>query len=57
MKRKSAFLSLLLALCLMLTMALPASAAGSPKTIIQEMMNYYRFYESDALTDVYRLLD
>jgi len=56
MKGKRTFLSLLLVLCMMLSMALPVAAA-SPKTIIQEMMNYYRYYESDALTDVYRLLD
>lgn len=57
MKGKRTFLSLLLVLCLAFSMALPVSAADSPKTIIQQMMNYYRYYESDALTDVYRLLD
>lgn len=57
MKGKRIFLSLLLVLCLMLSMILPAAAAGNPNVIIRDLLNYYRYYESDSLTDIYRLLD
>ena len=57
MKGKRIFLSLLLVLCMVFSMAFSVSAAGSPKEIIQKILNYYRYYESDSLTDVYRLLD
>lgn len=57
MRGKRIFLSLLLIVCLVFSMAFSVSAAGSPKEIIQKILNYYRYYESDSLTDVYRLLD
>lgn len=57
MKGKRLFLSLLLAVSMVFSMVFPVSAARSPKEIIQSILNYYRYYESDAMTDVYRLLD
>ena len=57
MRRKFSFLSLLLALCLVFFTVLPVAAEGDPNAIIQEIMNYYQHYESDAMTDVCRLLD
>lgn len=57
MKGKRVFLSLLLVISMVFSMSVPASAARSPKEIIQSILNYYRYYESDAMTDVYRLLD
>ena len=57
MKGKRTFLSLMLVLCIVFSMILPASAAGDPNAVIQKILNYYRFYESDAMTDVYRLLE
>lgn len=57
MKGKRVFLSLLLVLSMVFSMAFSVSAARSPKEIIQSILNYYRYYESDAMTDVYRLLD
>lgn len=57
MKGKRIFLSLLLVLSMVFSMAFSVSAARNPKEIIQSILNYYRYYESDAMTDVYRLLD
>ena len=57
MKGKRVFLSLLLVFSMVFSMAFSVSAARSPKEIIQSILNYYRYYESDAMTDVYRLLD
>ena len=57
MKGKRTFLSLLLVVCIIFSMMMPVCAAGDPNTVIQKMLNYYRFYESDAMTDVYRLLE
>lgn len=57
MKGKRIFLSLLLVFSMVFSMAFSVSAARSPKEIIQSILNYYRYYESDAMTDVYRLLD
>lgn len=57
MKGKRIFLSLLLVVSMVFSMAFSVSAARSPKEIIQSILNYYRYYESDAMTDVYRLLD
>ena len=57
MKGRRIFLSLLLVVCMVLSMTVSVSAARSPKEIIQSILNYYRYYESDSMTDVYRLLD
>lgn len=57
MKGKRIFLSLVLVLSMVFSMALTASATENPNVIIRNLLNYYRYYESDSLTDVYRLLD
>lgn len=57
MKGKRIFLSLLLVLCLVFSMTATASAAENPNVVIRDLLNYYRYYESDSLTDIYRLLD
>ena len=57
MKGKRIFLSLVLVLSMVFAMAFTASATENPNVIIRNLLNYYRYYESDSLTDVYRLLD
>lgn len=56
MKLKRFFLSLLLIFSMVFAMAFPANADGDVNTIIRNLLNYYRYYESDAWTDVERLL-
>lgn len=57
MKLKRFFLSLLLIFSLVFTMAFSVRADGDVNTIIRNLLNYYRYYESDAWTDVERLLN
>lgn len=57
MKLKRFFLSLLLIFSMVFSMAFPVSADGDVNTIIRNLLNYYRYYESDAWTDVERLLN
>ena len=57
MKGKRFFLSIILVLCMVFSMVPSVSATDNPNIVIRNLLNYYRHYESDSLTDIYRLLN